>query len=167
MIAIEQVPDDTKALRQAFACFPSGVAAVCAMGEGQPLGMAVSSFTSVSLDPPLVSVCVQDTSATWPKLRARPRLGVSVLAEGHDDACVSLSRKYGDRFSGVNWEASARGGVFVGDAAMWLECSLHAELPAGDHTIALLQIHGLRANSGVAPLVFYLSRFRKLAVIEA
>jgi flavin reductase (DIM6/NTAB) family NADH-FMN oxidoreductase RutF len=163
MIAIEQVPSDSKALRQAFACFPSGVAAVCGMTDGQPLGMAVSSFTSVSVEPPLVSVCVQSTSATWPRLRALPRLGVSVLAEGHDGACASLSSKYGDRFSGVSWEPSARGGVFVDDATLWLECSLHAELPAGDHAIALLRIHGLRTNSGVAPLVFHLSRFRKLA----
>jgi flavin reductase (DIM6/NTAB) family NADH-FMN oxidoreductase RutF len=163
VIAIDPVPGDSGVLRQAFACFPSGVAAVCAMDGTQPQGMAVSSFTSVSIEPPLVSVCIQATSTTWPKLRERPRLGVSVLAEGHDSACASLSSKHGDRFSDVSWEASPDGGVFVHDAAMWLECSLEAQLPAGDHLIALLRIHGLYTNFEVAPLVFHRSRFRKLA----
>ena len=69
-------------LRASFACFPSGVAAVCALIDGEPVGMVMSSFTSVSLDPPLVSVCVDLNSSTWPRLRSAPWLGVSILGEG-------------------------------------------------------------------------------------
>ncbi|MEU7810897.1 flavin reductase family protein [Pseudonocardia sp. NPDC049154] len=165
MIGIEPVPADGAQLRQAFGCFPSGVTAVCALIDGVPVGMAASSFTSVSVTPPLVSVCVQDTSTTWPKLRGRTRLGVSVLAEGHDAVCLSLSRKTGDRFAGVDWVAAPDGGVFVHGSSVWLDCSLHAELPAGDHAIALLEIHGLRAEPDTAPLVFHGSRFRRLAAV--
>ncbi|WP_239655155.1 flavin reductase family protein [Mycobacterium riyadhense] len=152
-------------LRRAFGCFPSGVVAVCAIADDAPLGMAASSFTSVSVAPPLVSICVQNCSTTWPRLRDRPRLGVSVLAEGHDDACISLSRKVGDRFAGVAWRSLPGGGVVVHGASAWLDCRLHAEIPAGDHLIALLEICGLEADPDIPPLVFHGSRFRRLEMI--
>jgi flavin reductase (DIM6/NTAB) family NADH-FMN oxidoreductase RutF len=152
-------------LRCAFGCFPSGVTAVCALIDGAPEGMAASSFTSVSLSPPLVSVCIQNTSSTWPKLRRRPRLGVSVLSEGQDDACVRLSSKDGDRFAGLSWEAGRDGSVFIQDASAWLDCSLYDEVRAGDHTITLLLVHGLRAAPHTPPLIFHGSRFRRMAAV--
>ena len=165
MIEMEPVTADPALLRRAFGCFPSGVTAVCAMVGGEPTGIAASSFTSVSVAPPLVSVCVQGTSTTWPRLRSLPRLGLSVLAEEHGAACLSLSRKVGDRFDGVAWEAGVAGGVFVHGSSAWLDCSLYAELPAGDHAIALLEIHGLRAAPDTPPLIFHDSRFRRLAAV--
>jgi flavin reductase (DIM6/NTAB) family NADH-FMN oxidoreductase RutF len=165
MIEIEPVGSDPARLRRAFGCFPSGVTAVCAMVGGEPVGMAASSFTSVSVAPPLVSVCVQDVSTTWPRLRDRPRLGLSVLAEGHDEICLSLSRRTGNRFAGVEWEATGQDAVFVHGSSAWLDCSLYAEVPAGDHAIALLRIHGLLARPDTPPLVFHGSRFRRLAAI--
>ena len=155
--------DGGVALRRTFGCFPTGVAVVCGLAAGSPDGMAASSFTSVSLDPPLVSVCVQNTSATWPRLRGLPRLGVSVLAETHDRACAALSRKEGDRFEGVSWDTTPDGAVFVHGAAAWLDCVVHDEVPAGDHTIVLLRILGTQADTETPPLVFHGSRFRLLA----
>ncbi|WP_216892835.1 flavin reductase family protein [Nocardia alni] len=165
MIEIDPFDQDAGGLRRAFACFPSGVTAVCSIVDGEPVGMAASSFTAVSLTPPLVSVCVQDTSETWPRLRSSRRLGLSVLAEGHDQACRSLSNKTGDRFAGVEWDRSRGGGIFVHGSSLWLECSLHAEVEAGDHAIAILQVHGLRAEPDTPPLIFHGSRFRRLAAI--
>jgi flavin reductase (DIM6/NTAB) family NADH-FMN oxidoreductase RutF len=157
---------DEATLRRAFGCFPSGVIALCAMLDGQPVGMAASSFTPVSLDPPLVSICIQNGSTTWPRLRQCARLGVSVLAEGHDKACLSLSRKEGDRFAGVSWLELASGGVIVKGASAWLNCRLYDEIPAGDHHLALLEIRGLQVDLGATPLVYlpsHGSRFRRLA----
>jgi flavin reductase (DIM6/NTAB) family NADH-FMN oxidoreductase RutF len=165
MLEVGAFPADPTELRRAYGCFPSGVTAVCATIGDEPVGMAASSFTSVSVDPPLVSVCMQNSSTTWPRLRDRGRLGVSVLAQGQDGACRSLSDKHGDRFAGVRWEASADGAVFVHGATVWLDCSVHAELPAGDHAIVLLRIHGLRADPDGEPLVFHGSRFRQLAAL--
>jgi flavin reductase (DIM6/NTAB) family NADH-FMN oxidoreductase RutF len=90
---------------------------------------------------------------------------VSVLAEGQDAECRTLSMKHGDRFAGVSWEASAAGAVFVHGATVWLDCSVHSEVAAGDHAIVLLEIHGLEAEPETAPLVFHGSRFRQLAAI--
>lgn len=150
-------------LRQAFGCFPSGVTAVCAETDGVPVGLAASSFTSVSVDPPLVSVCMQHSSTTWPRLRTLPRLGLSVLAEGQDEICARLASKTGDRFAGTDRFTSADGAVFVHGATLWLDCTIHAEVPSGDHDIVLLHIHGLSADPDALPLVFHGSRFRRLA----
>ncbi|MFD8968214.1 flavin reductase family protein [Streptomyces sp. NPDC059568] len=163
MIEIDSVPRDEAHLRQAYACFPSGVTAVCALIDGEPVGMAASSFTSVSLDPPLVSVCVRNVSATWRRLRGSSRLGVSVLAEDHDMACRTLSLKDGDRFAGIAWESGPDGVVLVNGSAAWLVCSVREEVPAGDHVIVVMSVHGLQTDFGAAPLVFHGSRFRRLA----
>jgi flavin reductase (DIM6/NTAB) family NADH-FMN oxidoreductase RutF len=165
MIEVDQVTPDGDQLRNAFGCFASGVVAVCAIVDGGPLGMAVSSFTSVSLDPPLVSVCMQGTSETWPRLRHCGRLGLSVLAEEHDAVCRALAKKGTDRFAGLDWTAGPSGSVFMPGASAWFECSLHQEIPAGDHAIALLRLHKLRSEPDVSPLVFHGSRFRRLAAI--
>lgn len=156
---------DSEELRRAFGCFPSGVTAICAFVDGDPVGMAASSFTAVSIDPPLVSICVQNRSTTWPRLRTLPRLGLSVLAQNHADAAISLSRKVGDRFAGVSWASSPAGAVFVDDASAWWDCRVHTEVPAGDHTIVLLEICALGAAPGTPPLVFHGSRFCRLAMV--
>lgn len=165
MITVESVTADPGLLRRAFGCFPSGVTAVCAMVGDEPIGMAASSFTSVSLEPPLVSVCFQEGSSTWQKLRGLPRLGISVLAQGQDAICMSLARRAADRFGTVVWDRTDAGAVLVRGATAWLECSTYAEVPAGDHTIALLEIKGLHARPEAAPLVFHGSKFRRLAGI--
>lgn len=166
MITLDAPSGDTKSLRRAYGCFPSGVTAVCGMLDGAPVGMVASSFTSVSLDPPLVSICVQDTSRTWPRLRRCTRLGVSVLAADHDATVRKLASKEGDRFAGVAWDVADGGAVLLHGATAWLGCSVQAELPAGDHTIVLLRIHGLRAQPEATPLVFHGSRFRTLAALD-
>jgi flavin reductase (DIM6/NTAB) family NADH-FMN oxidoreductase RutF len=153
---------DDVALRRAFGTFPSGVTAVCTLIDGRPIGIAASSFTSVSLDPPLVSVCVAETSSTWPLLRTSPVLGITVLAEHHGNLTLELAAKTEDRFAQVAWVANERGAVFVEGGPLWLSCRLSSELPAGDHTIALLEIEELTVFEGVAPLVFYASHFRRL-----
>lgn len=151
-------------LRAAFAAFPCGVAAVAGMESAAPVGMAASSFTSVSLEPPLVSVCVAHTSTTWPRLRGLPRLGLSVLADEHDELCRALAAKTGDRFARVEWTAASSGAVFIAGAAVWLDCSIENTVKAGDHDIEVLRIHDVEAHPDVSPLVFHSSRFRRLAV---
>ena len=154
---------DEKDLRRVFGCFPSGVTAVCSLDGAQPIGIAASSFTSVSINPPLVSVCISNTSTTWPRLRERPRLGLSVLAHDQESACRALAAKEQDRFVGLSWRMGQSASVLIDGAVAWLECSIHAELEAGDHSVVLLRIHDLGADHGAEPLIFHGSRFRELA----
>ncbi|MFJ6569544.1 flavin reductase family protein [Streptomyces sp. NPDC091292] len=153
----------TDVLRGAYGRFPSGVTAVCGLVDARPAGIAASSFTSVSLRPPLVSVCVARTSTTWPVLRQASHLGVSVLAEDQGPVARALAARSPDRFASVDWVAEPRGSVFVLGAALWLECRITEEIPAGDHTIALLEVDRLSPHATVPPVVFHASTFRSLA----
>lgn len=155
---------DPATLRHALGCFPSGVTAVCALRDGSPVGVAANSFSSVSLEPPLVSVCFSRTSATWPLLRRHSRIGVSVLAEHQEQACRALAAKHGDRFAGLEWTVTNDGAVLIDGAALQLDCRLREEVTAGDHVIALLRVVGVRAFPDIRPLVFHGSTFRRLAV---
>lgn len=150
-------------LRRAFGVFPSGVTAVAGLVDGVPVGMTASSFTSVSLSPPLVSVCVAHTSTTWPVLRSASGIGVSVLGEGHASAARVLSSRRDDRFSGLSWSSSG-GAVFISGAALWLRCCVGGEVVAGDHVIVLLEVVEVSVFDDVSPLVFHGSGFRGLGL---
>lgn len=150
------------ALREAFSHFPSGVIAIAAEVDGIRVGLAASTFVPVSLDPPLVSFCVQNTSETWPKIKDLPKLGISVLGESHDAAALSLAAKTGDRFAGLETASSQAGAVFVKGTSVWLETAIEQEVPAGDHTIVILRIHDVTVHQDVAPIVYHRSGFRRL-----
>jgi flavin reductase (DIM6/NTAB) family NADH-FMN oxidoreductase RutF len=152
-----------KELRRVFSAFPTGVTAVAALIDGTPTGLAANSFTSVSLDPPLVSVCADLKSATWPLLRAAPRIGISVLAAHQERACRQLSSKTADRFAALPFRTTPDGAVFIEGATAWLTCSIQAVHPAGDHDIITFHVHDLADDPSVAPLVFHSSGFRRLA----
>ncbi|OAN33808.1 flavin reductase family protein [Mycolicibacterium iranicum] len=149
-------------LREAFGHFPSGVIAIAAEVDGARVGLAASTFVPVSLDPPLVSFCVQNSSTTWPKLVDRPYLGISVLGEAHDDAARALAAKTGDRFAGLQTASSERGAVFIHGTSVWLESSIEQLIPAGDHTIVVLRVSDITVNPDVPPIVFHRSTFRRL-----
>jgi flavin reductase (DIM6/NTAB) family NADH-FMN oxidoreductase RutF len=149
-------------LREAFGHFPSGVVAIAAEIAGIREGLAASTFVPVSLEPPLVSFCVQNTSTTWPKLKGVPMLGISVLGEAHDEAARMLAAKTGDRFAGLETVSNDRGAVFIKGTGLWLESSIEQLIPAGDHTIVVLRVAEVTVDAEVAPIVFHRSGFRRL-----
>lgn len=149
-------------LREAFGHFPTGVIAIAAEVDGVRVGLAASTFVPVSLDPPLVSFCVQNTSETWPKLRELPSLGISVLGESHDAAARTLAAKTGDRFAGLQTVSRESGAVFIEGTSVWLESRVEQLVPAGDHHIVLLRVCDITVHPDVAPIVFHRSTFRRL-----
>ncbi|HPX38759.1 MAG TPA: flavin reductase family protein [Mycobacterium sp.] len=151
------------ALREAFGHHPSGVVAVAAEIDGVRVGLAASTFVPVSLDPPLVSFCVQNTSETWPKLQRVQALGISVLGEEHAQHARTLAAKTGDRFAGLTTVSSAAGALFIQGTGVWLESTIEQELPAGDHTIVLMRIREVTVHGEISPIVFHRSMFRRLA----
>ena len=149
-------------LRRAFSLFPSGVTAVCALVDGAPVGLAASSFTTVSLDPPLVSVAFGTRSRTWARLRTATHVGISVLAEQHADYCRVLAGP-GDRFAGVEWTATAEGAVHIEGSPLTMTCSIAEVRTVGDHDVAFLRVEEILAQVPVEPLVFHGSEFRRIA----
>lgn len=155
-------PMDPRALRNAFGTFPSGVVAVAGQIDGELVGIAASSFTSVSLDPPLVQVCVAKTSNTWPQLRAAGELGVSVLAEHHDTVCRQLAGPVERRFEGLAVRHEPGGGVLLDEAVTGFTAQVHAEVEAGDHLLVLLRLHSIVDGESSEPLIFHRSGFARL-----
>ncbi|TXI63991.1 flavin reductase family protein [Mycolicibacterium mageritense] len=155
---------DVSRLRRLYGRYPTGVAAVCALRDGQPVGIVATSFTPVSIDPALVSICVQHTSTTWQQLADGRHLGVSVLASRHEAACRQIAAKNVDRFAGVSWFATESDAVLLSDAVAHLDCEISTSISAGDHDVVLLEVKAAAADVDASPLVFHDSRFRTLAV---
>ncbi|MGB6038264.1 MAG: flavin reductase family protein [Gordonia sp. (in: high G+C Gram-positive bacteria)] len=154
---------DTATVKRAFSAYPSGVVAVCRRTEASdgPIGMSASAFTTVSLDPPLVSVCVRKGSTTWPALRSGT-LGVSVFAAHQGDICRQLAGPPAQRFDSVRPTTDDSGAVFIPGATAQLACTVFNEIDAGDHLLILLRIQSLRSDPDLEPLVFHASSFRAL-----
>jgi flavin reductase (DIM6/NTAB) family NADH-FMN oxidoreductase RutF len=148
-------------LRAAFGAFPTGVVAVAAEVDGQVTGLAASSFTSVSLDPPLVSFAIAGTSRTWPALARAPRLGVTVLAEHHHAVARQLAGPSATRFTGLDLVRTEHGAVTLADGVAWFDTSIQDTVTAGDHTIVLLRPHTAAHADDPLPLVFHRSRFAR------
>lgn len=161
--SVSDLPLTPDVLRRAFGRHPSGVVAVCAAVDGRPHGLAASSFTSVSLDPPLVSICVGTTSQTWPVIQGSPLLGVSVAGADQGGLYRRLAAKGVDRFAEASWRTTPEGAVLLDGASAWFECELREQIPVGDHVFVLMQVRSLQVFAGVEPLVFHDSRFRAIA----
>lgn len=154
---------DPDRLREAFGVFPTGVVAVAAAVDGRVTGLAASSFTSVSLDPPLVSFSIASASKTWPDLRRARHLGLTVLADHHGAVCRQLAGDPERRFDGLTLSATDEGAVTLDDGLARFDCSIHREVEAGDHVIVLLRLHAVEHSNASGPLVFHRSRFGRLA----
>ncbi len=154
---------DPATLRRVLGAFPTGVTALAALVDGVPVGMAANSFTSVSLTPPLVSVCVATTSSTWPLLRRADRIGVSVLSHRQETASRQLAARGVDRFADLSWYPTDDGAVLIEHASAWFDCSVEREIRAGDHDIVLLSVRRLGTDPEHPPLIFHGSRYRRLA----
>jgi flavin reductase (DIM6/NTAB) family NADH-FMN oxidoreductase RutF len=162
--ALPRYQADTEHLREVFSYFPSGVVAVLAHIEGEPRGIVAAAFTvGVSMDPPLVSCAIQNTSQTWPVLKRAETIGISVLGEDQGALCRQLaSQDRAARFDNVPLRDTGSSALFIAGAPVWFECTVAGEFPAGDHVVALLEVHGLGADPGLNPLVFHGSSFRQL-----
>ena len=154
---------DATRLREAFGIFPSGVVAVAAQVDGTSVGLAASSFTSVSLDPPLVSFSVANTSKTWPALRRADHLGVTVLADHHDVACQQLAVPVERRFDGLSVTVTEDGALTLDDGLARFDCTIHDEVQAGDHLIVILRLHAVEHAGTSQPLVCHRSGFGSIS----
>lgn len=144
--------------RHVLGHLPTGVVIVTSELEGNPVGMAVNSLTSVSLDPPLLLFCPARSSETWPQIREAGSFCVNVMGGHQEEVSRRFASRDGDRFAGL--ELVSRGGnPALPEAIAWIECSLSTEFEAGDHTIALGQVEALEACMDAVPLIFFKGRY--------
>jgi 3-hydroxy-9,10-secoandrosta-1,3,5(10)-triene-9,17-dione monooxygenase reductase component len=153
---------EARAFRDAIGRFATGVAFVTAAPDGEPAGLIVNSFTSVSLEPPLVSFCPSRNSLTWSRIRRARSFGVNVLARQHEHFVTRASPPGADRFAGLDWAPGHGGTPLLTDALATLECEIVAEHATGDHWIVVGQVDHLRISLNNDPLVYFAGAFRAL-----
>jgi flavin-dependent trigonelline monooxygenase, reductase component len=129
---------DPRSLRDAFGAFLTGVTVVTSMdGDGAPVGFTANSFTSVSLDPPLVLVCLSAGSKNHARFTSARGFAVNVLSEFQKDISNTFAKPVEDRFAGIDWEPGPSGHPVFRGVAAWFECSMHEVVNAGDHAILI------------------------------
>jgi 3-hydroxy-9,10-secoandrosta-1,3,5(10)-triene-9,17-dione monooxygenase reductase component len=146
---------DPRVMRDVLGHFVSGVTVVTAMGADGPLGFTCQSFSSLSLDPPLVAFAPARTSRTWPQLREAGRFCVNVLAEEQSGLSRTFAGSGGDRYAGVSWAPSPHGSPMLEGVVAWIDSQLWAEYDGGDHTIVVAQVLDLGADPTRTPLLFH------------
>ncbi|WP_369140138.1 flavin reductase family protein [Modestobacter versicolor] len=146
---------DPRAMRDVLGHFVSGVTVVTAIGPDGPVGFTCQSFSSLSLDPPLVAFAPARTSTTWPRLRAAGRFCVNVLAADQSGLSGQFARSGTDKFAGVAWTPSPHGSPVLDGVVAWIDSELWAEYDGGDHTIVVARVLDLGADAAHDPLLFH------------
>jgi 3-hydroxy-9,10-secoandrosta-1,3,5(10)-triene-9,17-dione monooxygenase reductase component len=142
-------------MREVLGHFVSGVTVVTALTDDGPLGFTCQSFSSLSLDPPLIAFAPGRSSRTWPQLREIGRFCVNVLAEGQDALSRNFARSGVDKFDGVPWRPSRHGSPVLDDVVAWIDAELWAEYDGGDHTIVAARVLDLDAVPDRRPLLYH------------
>ncbi len=146
---------DPRVMRDVLGHFASGVTVVTAVGPDGPIGFTCQSFSSLSLEPPLVAFAPARTSTTWPRLRDAGRFCVNVLAEDQSELSQAFARSGTDRYAGVRWAPSPHGSPMLDGVVAWIDSELWAEYDGGDHTIVVARVLDLGADPTRSPLVFH------------
>ena len=145
------------AFRAALGHFCTGVVIATGCVDGQPTGFAAQSFSSVSLDPPLIALCPAKTSTSWPKLRSSGSFCVNILGADQKVVCETFARSGIDKFADIKWRAGVTGSPIIEGIVAYIDCDLETEHDAGDHTIAIGRVRELHIvqTTQAAPLLFF------------
>jgi flavin reductase (DIM6/NTAB) family NADH-FMN oxidoreductase RutF len=155
---------DSRGFRDALGCFPTGVAVVTAgqADQDEHIGITVNSFTSVSLDPPLVLWCMDRRSYRHEIFAQASGFTVSILGTGHKDVSARLARPGEHSLDGIALLETELGPPALADSLAVFECVTEQRLEAGDHTIFLGRVLRFSRPSESAPLVFFRGRYNAL-----
>lgn len=151
------------AFREVLGHFPSGVTIITSTTEDGPVGFTCQSFSSLSLDPPMVLVLPGRSSTSWPQISATGRFCVNVLGDHQDQLSTKFATSGADKFSGVAWEPSPLGLPVLAGACAWIECEIEAVHPGGDHLIVAGAVRDLGARAEGRPLVFHRGAYARAA----
>jgi len=157
--------EERERFRQVLSHFPTGVVVVTGMTADGPAGLAVGSFASVSLEPPLVGFFVALSSTSWPPIRPSGHFCVNLLASAQSDVCRTFARSGGDKFAGVSWTHSNGGSPVLDGVVAWVDCEVEQEIETGDHQLVIGRVLDLEVANGEAPLLFHRGSFPNFEVV--
>lgn len=153
---------DQAQFRTVLGHFATGVTVITAMYGGAPVGMAANSFTSVSLDPPLVLFCAGKSSTTWPQIEQAGAFAVNILAADQEHVSRLFAAKGADRFDGVGYGHGTTGSPLIDGALAFLDCRITAQHDAGDHLIVVGEVVEMGLGGDAAPLLFFRGGYGQL-----
>jgi (E)-2-((N-methylformamido)methylene)succinate hydrolase len=163
VLVINQNCFDVKDFRRVCGKFPTGVTVTTLVGaDGKPYGITLSSFTSLSLTPPLVLVCIDHRAAIFAHFGVGKHFGINILSEAQRDLSVQFSRNWDDRFLDVRWQPGITGVPLLEDVPGALECVTTEIIRVGDHWIVIGQAVHLRISEK-PPLAYFESSYGKVA----
>ncbi len=148
-------PVDPAAYREVLGHYPTGVTVVTAFDGDQPVGMVVGTFTSVSLDPPLVAFMPTRGSGTYARLARAESYCINVLAHDQLEVCRTMAVPSDDKFARVAWQHSEHGAPSLDEAVAQIHCTPESQIEAGDHYIVLCRVQALEVKRAVTPLLFF------------
>ena len=155
---------DRDEFRATMGQFCTGVVIATGAPDGVPAGFAAQSFVSLSLEPPLIALSPAKTSSSWPKLRAAGSFCINVLGADQQALCSHFARSGGDKFTVLDWRAGTNGAPRLDGVIAYIECELHEEVDAGDHTIAIGRVtHIERSADAKRPLLFFQGGYGEFA----
>jgi 3-hydroxy-9,10-secoandrosta-1,3,5(10)-triene-9,17-dione monooxygenase reductase component len=146
---------DIAHFRAVLGHFCTGIAIITGMGGDEPVGLTCQSFSSVSLDPPLVGFVPGKSSTSWPRIRPSGAFCANILSEEQEDLCRVFATAGADKFRGVGWRAGETGSPIIADTLAWVDCRIVTEHDAGDHDIVIGKVIELDAARTGKPLLFY------------
>ncbi len=153
--------------RDVLSCYPTGVCAVTSTDGQEPCGMVIGSFTSISLNPPLVGFFPAKSSTSWPKISATGRFCVNVLSSSQLDGCKHFVSQGEDKFAGLAHRTSPAGLPLLDDAIAWLDCVISEVREIGDHFLVVATVEALGRTERGSPLVFADSSYHDITPIES
>jgi len=154
---------DPRTLRDALGCFATGVTVVtCLTPGGEPAGLTVNSFTSVSLDPPLLLVCLAKKALSAAALVEADHFAVNVLQTGQQPASIRFSTRDEDRFGTTPWSCGEANAPILEASLGVFECKRHAVHDGGDHHILIGQVVKASFDAGLDPLLYFRGKYRRL-----
>jgi 3-hydroxy-9,10-secoandrosta-1,3,5(10)-triene-9,17-dione monooxygenase reductase component len=153
---------DPVLFRRVLSHFATGVVVVTAF-DSEPLGMTCQSFSSLSLDPPLVMFCPAHTSTTWPRIRDVGIFAVNILAADQEALCRQFAVSGGDKFAGVGWQPGRTRAPVLDGVLAHIECVLDAVHDGGDHAIVTGRPVAVGEDPGLDPLLFFRSHYGRFA----
>jgi len=163
---VSEISIDPAAFRQVLGAYPTGVCAITALGDdGKPVGMVVGTFTSVSLNPPLVGFLPDKGSSTWPQIAAAGRFCVNVLGSDQQAVCRQVAAKGVDRFAGLDIVISDHNVPVIAGSIARIECTIHSVTEAGDHWFVLGNVLHMEVSRDEDPMLFHKGRYGGFAAL--
>jgi 3-hydroxy-9,10-secoandrosta-1,3,5(10)-triene-9,17-dione monooxygenase reductase component len=153
--------DSGRRFRDVLGRFCTGVTVVTSMSGDQPVGMTCQSFTSVSLDPPLVLFCPAKTSRAWPRIHRAGFFCVNLLSHDQLELSDGFAATGADKFAGVPWRPSATGAPLLEGVLGWVDCTVYAVHEAGDHYVVIGRVMDLGVEEAPHPLLFYKGQYAR------